>query len=505
MGTDGLKNVLGRLRQTLLPPNGGGLTDGQLLACFLADREEAAFAALVHRHGPMVLGVCRRILGHAQDAEDAFQATFLVLARKAASVVRREALAGFLYGVAYRTALRAKARAVRRQATERQMDPMPHPEVAPAEAQDWRPLLDRELDLLPASYRTAVILCDLEGKTRRQAARQLGLSEGTLSSRLARARRLLARRLGRYGLLLSGGALAATLAEGAASAAVPSRLAGATIKAATAVAVGQTAGVATPATVLMNEVLKAMLMTKLKFYGAVGLVAVLLGMGGLAFQAVGQAPPAAGRRTETRPLTDLEILHREVEILKLQVEVLQEKLRAQQDEVRALKGQVGAGPRGGGVQLPGLPGAPGMGPTAGMMPPMGLPGTPATGAGRTPGSPGGSPPGRVSADDAPAQPGAGKGPPAPGGMRLGPGLPPGGDVRKRAATALKALLDAPDDQVVRRRAIEAMKRALQDLEDLDRKDPGRSKAEQQALEALERALQQLQERAKPEKPKDSPD
>jgi RNA polymerase sigma-70 factor (ECF subfamily) len=342
MRADGLRRALEHLCLA-----DGGLTDGQLLARFIDGREEAAFAALVRRHGPLVLGVCRRLLGNAQDAEDAFQASFLVLARKASSVVKREAVASFLYGVAYRTALRAKARAVRTRAMERQVEVMPQPEVPPAEAQDWRPLLDQELNALPEKYRAPIVLCDLECKTRREAARQLGLVEGTLASRLATARRMLARRLVRRGLTLSGGALAVALAEGA-SAAVPERLARTTVQAVALVVAGQAAAVAPPAAVLMNEVLRAMLMTKLKVYVAVGVVAFLLGAGGLAFRAAGQtaAPPASEparaekrteTRTETRPLTELELLRREVDILKLQVEVMQA-------ELRSLKEKTGGGP-----------------------------------------------------------------------------------------------------------------------------------------------------------------
>jgi RNA polymerase sigma factor (sigma-70 family) len=326
MGSGELSRVLGRLRQALLPPDGGGLSDGQLLGRFLDSREEAAFAALVHRHGRMVLGVCRRVLGHAQDAEDAFQATFLVLARKAASVACREALASFLYGVAYRTALRARARAVRRRAMERQVEEMPHPTQAPPEAQDWRPLLDRELNALPEKYRAAIVLCDLEGKTRREAARLRGVSEGTLSSQLTRGRRLLAKRLARQGVSLSGGALAAALSEGAAPAAVPAPLVSSTVQAAALVAAGRVAAVATPAAALMNEVLKAMLMTKLKLAVAAVMAAALLGTGGLLYQAAGQAPRAEARPAG-RPLSELELLRREVEILKLQMEVVQSELR----------------------------------------------------------------------------------------------------------------------------------------------------------------------------------
>jgi RNA polymerase sigma factor (sigma-70 family) len=326
-----------RFIRSLATPQGAGHDpDAELLRRFAASQDEYAFAALVKRHGPMVLGVCRRVLGHAHDAEDAFQATFLVLAKKAAAVAKREAVASFLYGVAYRTALRARARAARRRATERQVGEMPHPAVEPPETQDWRPVLDRELNQLPPKYRAALVLCDLECKTRREAARQLGLAEGTLASRLATARRMLAGRLAKCGVTLSGGALAAALAEGA-QAAVPAPWVGVTARAAALLAAGRVGAAATPAALLMNEVLKAMLMTKLKVYVAVALVAAALGAGGIAYRAAGQAPQAGAR-----PLTDTEILRREVESLKLQMEVLQAKVRAQEAELRALKGRPAA-------------------------------------------------------------------------------------------------------------------------------------------------------------------
>jgi RNA polymerase sigma factor (sigma-70 family) len=319
----------------LLPADGGGLTDGQLLGRFLDGREEAAFTALVRRHGPMVLGVCRRVLGNVHDAEDAFQATFLVLARKAASVLQREAVGSFLYAVAYRTALRARACAVRRRATERQVQDMPHPEVAPAEARDWQELLDEALAGLPEKYRVAVVLCDLEGRTRREAARQLRLPEGTLSSRLATARRMLAQRLARRGLALSGGALAAALAEGAAPA-VPASLVRATVQAAVLVAAGKAAAVTAPAALLMNEVLKAMFLTKLKIAAAV-IVTVALGAGGFVYRAAGEAAPPVAK-----PLNELEALRRENDLLKLNLEVVLEKVRALDTEVRTLRGRLEA-------------------------------------------------------------------------------------------------------------------------------------------------------------------
>src|SRR5207244_3033628 len=138
-------------------------------------RDEAAFEALVRRHGPMVLGVCLRVLRRHADAEDAFQATFLVLARKAASVVPREMLPNWLYGVAQQTAVRARAAAARRRAREKQVTHTPEPAAKPpAPWDDLEPLLDEELSKLPDKYRVPVVLCDLEGKTRKQAAGQLG-------------------------------------------------------------------------------------------------------------------------------------------------------------------------------------------------------------------------------------------------------------------------------------------------------------------------------------------
>src|SRR5262249_36567701 len=150
---------------------------------------------------PLVLNVCQRILQHAHDAEDAFQATFLVLIRKAASIGRRDLLGNWLYGVAYRTALEAKSLKARRQAKEMQVDEMPPDETPHSDS--WRDLeqyLDQELHRLPDRYRIPIILCDLEGKTQKEAAASLGWPEGTVSGRLSRGREMLARRMARYGL-----------------------------------------------------------------------------------------------------------------------------------------------------------------------------------------------------------------------------------------------------------------------------------------------------------------
>jgi RNA polymerase sigma factor (sigma-70 family) len=290
--TNRLNDALRHLQQDLAPP--GDPPDGELLARFVAARDEGSFAVLVRRHGPMVLGVCRRVLRHHQDAEDAFQAAFLVLARKAA-VVRPEAVAAYLHAVAYRTALEARGVNARRRAREMQVEDLPQTPIAPAEAQDWRPVLDRELGRLPEKYRRLIVLCDLAGRSRKEVAGQLGLAEGTLSSRLAAARQMLARRLTRCGVTLSAGVLAAGFSEEAA-ASVPVALLDSTARYAALVAGGH-AALTTPAAVLMQGVLKAMFLKKLTFALGMALAALVLGAGGLAFRAAGQ-DGAAGPKLE---------------------------------------------------------------------------------------------------------------------------------------------------------------------------------------------------------------
>jgi RNA polymerase sigma factor (sigma-70 family) len=329
----GLQKVLEQIQQ-----GGGGLSDGQLLARFVAARDEASFAALVRRHGPMVLGVCSRLLRDFHDAEDAFQATFFVLARKAGSVVKQESVGCWLYGVAYRTAQEARSANARRRQRERPMGEVPHPEVPPAEAQDWRPLLDQELNRLPEKYRSAVVLCDLEGRSRKEASRQLDIPEGTLSSRLATARQMLAKRLAGSGLALSGGALAVAMSEGAASAQVPAALVWSTARAAVLVARGQLTGIAPPIAALMEGVIKAMFLKKLRVV-IVGLV-VMTGLAavGVAYQAEGRSVQAAPpeKRDESK-LSELEALRKENELLKLNLQVVLEKVRNQETELKGLR------------------------------------------------------------------------------------------------------------------------------------------------------------------------
>src|SRR5262249_25161328 len=156
----------------------------------------AAFATLVRRHASMVMGVCLRVARDHHDAEDAFQTTFLILVRKAASIATRDLLANWLYGVAYHTALKARAVAMKRRAREKQLAEVPEPAEEPRPASDeLRVILDQELSCLPRKYRAPIVLCDLEGKTRKEAAQLVGCPEGSLSSRLSRARAMLAKRL----------------------------------------------------------------------------------------------------------------------------------------------------------------------------------------------------------------------------------------------------------------------------------------------------------------------
>jgi RNA polymerase sigma factor (sigma-70 family) len=297
---DHTNSAVRHLRRSVLLRDGAGLSDGQLLRAFVERRDGAAFEALVRRHGPLVWGVCRRLLGH-HDAEDAFQAAFLVLARKAASVVPRELLPNWLYGVAHQTALKAKAMRAKRAAREKQVEELPEPAAAGQDHDAWaelQPVLDRELARLPDKYRSAVVLCDLEGLTHKEAAQQLGLPEGTVSSRLSRARALLAKKLARHGITLSAGSLAAALAEGAASAGVPTALVAATTKVAGVVAVRQAvigAVVSSQVAALSEGVMKAMLLTKLRQVSIVSALLLVLGTAGTGVGLLTRTVLAAGQ------------------------------------------------------------------------------------------------------------------------------------------------------------------------------------------------------------------
>jgi RNA polymerase sigma factor (sigma-70 family) len=282
-------------------------SDRQLLEQFVVRQDETAFAALLQRHGPLVWGVCRRLLHDANDADDAFQATFLVFVQKAASIGRGEHLAPWLYGVAYRIAVRARANAAKRRFHETRVAPRPL-SLPAAEAgwRDLRPILDEEIGRLPEKYRLPLILCYLQGKTNQQAAHQLGCPKGTVLSRLARARERLRCRLTRRGVTLSSALVAELLAAQATPAAVPTSLACATLKLAALVAAGEltTAGVlSTNVAALTQGALTTMFLTKTKTLIAAALVVAigaagagdrLLGWPAFAFDQSGAiATPAA--------------------------------------------------------------------------------------------------------------------------------------------------------------------------------------------------------------------
>src|SRR6516165_7841547 len=249
--------------------------DEELLGRFVERRDETALAVLVKRHGPMVWGVCRRLLSH-HDAEDAFQATFIVLVRKAASVKPRQVIQ------------------------------MPDTEAPQDQWADVRPILDEELSRLPDHYRAVIVLCDLESRSRKEVAGQFGCPEGTVASRLARAREMLARRLAARGVALSGGA--AVLSQNMASAAVPASVVSSTIKAASLCAAGQ-AAISVKVAVLAEGVLKAMLMSKLKAAVAVVLVLGLMAIGATALtsrtaSAQGDNPPPAEEQVKAQLKVD---------------------------------------------------------------------------------------------------------------------------------------------------------------------------------------------------------
>jgi RNA polymerase sigma factor (sigma-70 family) len=299
-----------------------GLSDGQLLDRFVARGEAASLEALVRRHGPMVWGVCRRVLRDQHDAEDAFQATFLVLARRAAAIMPRERVGNWLYGVAYQTARKARATRAKRRLREGQVPDAPEPEAASGvRRNELAELLDHELCRLPAKYRTPIVLCELEGQTHTEAAQRLGWPIGTVSGRLSRAKAMLAKRLIRRGVSIAGGSLAALLAQnqGVASASVRPPLLSSTAKAASLFASARAATegiVSSEAARLTREVLKTMLLSKIKIATAVATAALLaLTAAGTGFRqatiwAGGQAPPDKSFRVKVN-----EVIHDETTVV----------------------------------------------------------------------------------------------------------------------------------------------------------------------------------------------
>ena len=344
MAVSRMSEVMQRWRNAELLCEETRLPDGHLLERFVTRRDEAALAALVRRHGPMVWGVCRRMLPSHHDAEDAFQATFLVLVRKAATIAPRALVANWLYGVAHQTAQKTRARSATRRARERQVTVMP--DVATPDHEhgaDLQPLLDQALHRLPDKYRVPIVLCDLEGKTRKEAARQLGLPEGTVASRLARGRAKLAKRLARLGLAISGQTLAFTIAQQAASAPLPASILSSTIQAARLLATGQaaTAGVISTEVVALTEgVLKAMLLTKLKTALALVLAVAVVsaGVAGLVYHVQADEPALqnqerAAKTEQPQAAADHQQLAKELKQMRAEIE----RLRVEVERLRADK------------------------------------------------------------------------------------------------------------------------------------------------------------------------
>jgi RNA polymerase sigma factor (sigma-70 family) len=283
-------------------------SDRQLLDDFSARREEGAFAALVARHGPMVLRVCRRVLHHEQDAEDAFQATFLVLARNTESIRKREAVADWLHGVAYRTAMKAKRSAARRRAHEARLrDRRTDFKSVPPTWDDVQAVLDEEIQRLREPFRTAFVLCVLESKSGPEAAAELGCKEGTVSSRLVRARRLLQQRLARRGIKLAALLAALSISDSAVQAGVPASLAHVTLRSGLLVAAGSSAAAVIPSHVaaLAAGVTRAMFLTRAKIaviaLFALGLFAASAGVLAHQSQDPKKEPPLAAK--DAKPQT----------------------------------------------------------------------------------------------------------------------------------------------------------------------------------------------------------
>jgi RNA polymerase sigma factor (sigma-70 family) len=268
MASGPIRAVLRQVHRIFQGETTGGLSEWQLLHRYVDRRDESAFEALVARHGPMVLGVCRRMLNDPSAVEDAFQATFLVLVRKARSLGEHDAIGHWLYGVAYRVALRARSESARRRTFEKQTLVREWDEPTRREDPDRADLtaiLDGELNRLPSTFRVPVVLCFLEGLTHEEAAQQLHWPVGTVKGRLARAKELLRSRLARRGVLPSAGLLL-TILNRDASAAVPQTLLQATVHAAAQLTMGRAVSGVLSATVvhLMEGTISTMYATKIK-------------------------------------------------------------------------------------------------------------------------------------------------------------------------------------------------------------------------------------------------
>jgi RNA polymerase sigma factor (sigma-70 family) len=291
-----LNVFLRRLKRGLATRLLSRLPDQELLQQFLAHGDESAFEVIVHRHGPMVLRVCWHALHQTQDAEDAFQATFLLLARKARSIRRQPSLASWLHGVAHRVALQAQARSAAQRRHERRVVPNVGGPLAETPWGEVRSLLDEELQGLAEKWRLPLILCYLEGRAQEEAAGQLQWSTRTLRRRLEEARTALGRRLVRRGITLATVLGAHLLSDCVAAAAMPPRLMASVVEAAARVAAGRTAAGIVPASVtaLTQGAVQAMFTSQQKTIAAVLLLAGALTTGAWALVAEGLAGQPRG-------------------------------------------------------------------------------------------------------------------------------------------------------------------------------------------------------------------
>jgi RNA polymerase sigma factor (sigma-70 family) len=280
MGVGPLGNVVQHIGKLVAAEQARQFSDGELLELFARDRDQSAFAALVGRHGAMVLNVCRRILHNDLDAQDAYQAAFLVLVQKARSIRKKNSVGSWLHGVARRAATNLRKQSARRRVREQQVAVRPEQHPADVSWREMQTILDDEIQRLPERLSTPLVLCYLEGKTHDEAAQQLGWKLTTFRGRLERARELLRKGLTRRGVTLSAALLATALAETTGAADLPATLLAATLKAAIA---GQplAAGVISArAATLARGVTKSMMLRKLRIATVLIVAIGLAGVGG---------------------------------------------------------------------------------------------------------------------------------------------------------------------------------------------------------------------------------
>jgi RNA polymerase sigma factor (sigma-70 family) len=298
-----LRPVVRLIRRIVSPRPEADLSDRQLLERFTQTKDDASFTVLVERHGRLVMGVCRRALRNHHDSEDAFQATFLVLVRKAGSISKRESVGSWLHGVAYRIATRARSKNIFRRGREEQVERPPAPDLLDEVIRrDLRAVLDDEVSRLPTRCRVPFILCYMEGKTNEEAARLLGCPKGTVLSRLARAREILGGRLSRRGLTVSATLVTTMLSQSDLSASVRLPLIEATVKSAVAVLAPSASTGLVPVKVmtLVEGALRAMWLSRIIAAGAIvlGVCSFGSGLGVLAYVSTPQATPLAGDRID---------------------------------------------------------------------------------------------------------------------------------------------------------------------------------------------------------------